>query len=120
MIVSAWTDRIIITTSGTAAVTAGLYLLLQPWDLTSTHYVLAAAVSIIVSALLIQGPGTSWPIVTSFFLFGLYMLARGLGLLSYQYLRYSAGVLFFAFGFYLLMRLLTPPPSDFTKPDSRN
>lgn len=120
MIVSAWTDRIIIATSGTAAITAGLYLLLQPWDLTSTHYVLAAAVSIIVSALLIQGPGTPWPIVTSFFLFGLYMLARGLGLLSHQYLRYSAGVLFFAFGFYLLMRLLTPPPSDVTKPDSRD
>lgn len=121
MAASNWTERLILATSGVAGIVAGSFLLIEPWELTSTQYVFAAALFIIFSAVLIQGPGTPWSIVSSVFLFGIYMLARGLGLLSYQYLRYIIGVLFFGFGFYVLMRLFTPAAkSDTAEPGTRH
>lgn len=92
--------------SGTVSLLAGIYIVVQPWDLSDSQFLIIGFVSLVAGILLIRGPGTAWIGVVGLLLFGCYMMARGMGWLNHQYLRYGLGLGLIIFGALLLAQVV--------------
>lgn len=93
----------------------GVYLVIHQWDF-STPVTFAIGLFAVFMGLMLAGsPTKSWLATFGLIIFGAYQMAKALGVLENDYLRYIVGIPLVLIGVFGFIKMLNPPRKS---PDS--
>lgn len=103
----------------TVSIAAGLFILLNKWNISSTEAYAYGMLSFIIGVVIAGLEQRSWPAIGSFMLLGLYAMARATGRIQIQFLRYALGIPLVAIGIWGIYSIYMESSSNSTHPDKK-
>lgn len=103
------TSKTVIVLLGIASVVsvaAGMYLLMNPWNLTTQQQGLIGVTSLIIAILMAGFPKRTWAGILGLIIFGFYQLGRSSGKIEHPFFRYLVGLPLIGLGLFGLYKII--------------
>lgn len=97
---------IIMGIAAVISVAAGIFIVMNPWYLTTTQQAIIGVLSIISGVLFAGFSKRSWAGVFSLILFGLYQLGRASGIIEHSFFRFIVGIPLIGLGLFAIYKIV--------------